>query len=567
VTGTNSGIAIAWIVLALVLLMTVSWLALRSLRAIGNSFEMVPHSLKMPLAVLPIVVFASHISEFLHYLAVFTLFHAPEVINAPAPHEKLRKVAEEMGPVPWEKLALAPLAYVILAWFVLAFLSAPAKTGDSGERISRFFLFFKPSQHTRQSVLLGLIVVSGLFLTISALVAIPSFVDGPREAGNAQEWFSSGAYKVPENFTKKLELEDPFAELSITLQTALSPSIQPPLMQAPKRPGSAAPGGAPTKVPQPAAISAAMGLEAAGGGGSAGRASRESYEVLTRQISVLKTEFGLLQSDAETARQRVIRNLEVYRDDLQKTAMLAGIGAFSATGANEDVAKLRDWYRKYHTELLDELTSCHESVKTQHERYRAWARERLFLLSLGSPLTMEEFPPRHLEYSPANPCFQETAAAGAKELPTLSPPSAALGPLGFIAHWLLMTRSIHLALLVGMFGLGLLGSAISRVIRNGRFPEHEGQTTTRDIVRVILSGSSAAVLVYLFINGGLLSLFSRDASQLKANPHALLATCFFAAIFSERIWERIQQSWAVQAEGKGSPKEDVGDAGAKVGGP
>ena len=130
-----------------------------------------------------------------------------------------------------------------------------------------------------------------------------------------------------------------------------------------------------------------------------------------------------------------------------------------------------------------------------------------------------------------------------------------LGPIGLIVRWLLRAESMPLALISGMLGFGLFGSAISRFVRTHMDQKKEGEPLVADLGRIVLTGASAAVVVFLSVQGGL-AAFSGTKDAPEPNPYSLLLTCFIAAIFSERIWEwarnRLQQSFSSGSHGNGS---------------
>jgi hypothetical protein len=113
-----------------------------------------------------------------------------------------------------------------------------------------------------------------------------------------------------------------------------------------------------------------------------------------------------------------------------------------------------------------------------------------------------------------------------------------LGPFKLVASWLLRTESLSLALIVGMIGFGLLGSASSSFIREKGENGGPDQPLVRDLSGVIIRGCSAAIVVFLAAKGGL-AIFGSGAAD--PNPYVLLLTCLVAAVFSDAVWERAQE--------------------------
>lgn len=126
-----------------------------------------------------------------------------------------------------------------------------------------------------------------------------------------------------------------------------------------------------------------------------------------------------------------------------------------------------------------------------------------------------------------------------------------LGPFALVARWLLRTESLALALIVGMIGFGLLGSACSSFVREKSARTDSNQPLVRDLSGVIIRGCSAAVVVFLAAQGGL-AIFG--STNTEPNPYVLLLTCLVAAVFSDSVWERTQQWFKSVGESKGMTK-------------
>ncbi len=111
------------------------------------------------------------------------------------------------------------------------------------------------------------------------------------------------------------------------------------------------------------------------------------------------------------------------------------------------------------------------------------------------------------------------------------------GPFGFIARWLLRTRSFSLALITGMIGFGLFGASIAQIIRTC----HEGgiKTVPPDFAGMTaIQGLAAAVVLYLAVHGGLVLVSGADS---EPNGYVLCFLCLVGSVFSDRVW-----SWASQ---------------------
>jgi hypothetical protein len=107
-----------------------------------------------------------------------------------------------------------------------------------------------------------------------------------------------------------------------------------------------------------------------------------------------------------------------------------------------------------------------------------------------------------------------------------------MGPFSYIASWLLRTESLPLAQIVGLLGFGLLGSAVSSLVRNSA-QRPKNTPLVEELATVIIRGATAAVVVFLAVKGGLAIFTSGESSP---NSYVLLLTCLIAAVFSEDVW-------------------------------
>ena len=110
------------------------------------------------------------------------------------------------------------------------------------------------------------------------------------------------------------------------------------------------------------------------------------------------------------------------------------------------------------------------------------------------------------------------------------------GIFNVFSGWLLRTESLSLALIVGLFGFGLLGSIGSTFIRKrikGLADDDDDELILSDLPGVIVNGLSAAIVMFLAVKGAIV-VFSTDGSTL--NPYTLFFSCLVASVFSEDVW-------------------------------
>ncbi|WP_150081077.1 hypothetical protein [Chlorobium phaeobacteroides] len=125
----------------------------------------------------------------------------------------------------------------------------------------------------------------------------------------------------------------------------------------------------------------------------------------------------------------------------------------------------------------------------------------------------------------------ESATFRHTSIPMPSVPKAGMswGVFGQIAQWLLASRSYELAILTGMFGFGLFGASISTLIRY-----QDSEQSSSIGYRIIIKGLSAAVLLFLSIMGGT-ALLGIETS--KPNAYTLFFLCLIGSVFSDTVWD------------------------------
>ena len=107
------------------------------------------------------------------------------------------------------------------------------------------------------------------------------------------------------------------------------------------------------------------------------------------------------------------------------------------------------------------------------------------------------------------------------------------GAIGRASQWIMSPNSVDLVLIIGMFGFGLFGAAISTFIR-----EHHSNNTedpvAEHIAKVLIKGVSAAIVVFLGTKGGI-ALINNGTND--PNAYILFFTCLVGAVFSDEIWD------------------------------
>lgn len=136
-------------------------------------------------------------------------------------------------------------------------------------------------------------------------------------------------------------------------------------------------------------------------------------------------------------------------------------------------------------------------------------------------------------------------------------PGTDWGWLGQSASWLIMPNAPDLILIIGMFGFGLLGAAISSFVNIApRAPSQ--QPLIEDLHIVIIRGFSAAIVIFLATKGGIAII---NNGSNNPNPHVLFFTCLVGAVFSERIWDWAKKQLSLKTDVTAEKeKEDENDS-------
>jgi hypothetical protein len=135
------------------------------------------------------------------------------------------------------------------------------------------------------------------------------------------------------------------------------------------------------------------------------------------------------------------------------------------------------------------------------------------------------------------------------------------GFLGLMSRYLIRTQSSELVLLIGMLGFGLLGASILSFQKSKGQDFVEAFSTTpliKDFGSVLARGFGAALIVYLATKGGLAIFSMGTGAQSDPNGYILLLTCFIGAVYSEKVWARISNSFTNTPAGNTAQQTGTG---------
>jgi hypothetical protein len=250
-----------------------------------------------------------------------------------------------------------------------------------------------------------------------------------------------------------------------------------------------------------------------------------------QQIDTVKAERGRVSLEHDNAVEYWTRKLMQARSQALTTfeRHARRKGEFER---NEHFEKLLHWYERQLHEAHRELSECVHAAALADNDTARWADgllRRVRRKDVG--LLTESDPPVRWKFA-LEQCDDRWEFAA---VPPRQRLGGRLGPFEPVAGWLLKTESLSLALVVSLLGFGLLGASASTIIRShGAAPPPQGQPLVPNLLSVIVRGLSAAMVVFLVVEGGL-SVFASSASE--PNPYVLMLTCLIAAVFSEPVWE------------------------------
>jgi hypothetical protein len=219
----------------------------------------------------------------------------------------------------------------------------------------------------------------------------------------------------------------------------------------------------------------------------------------------------------------------------------------------EHFLRLRDWFASVAQSYEETFANClrrSRELENVGDRWKVVSDREIGRLQLAAegPVNLEVLSARPVARGGQDPFYLvDRAQAACSISPPGQPPRApqpgdALGPIKYVAAWLVNVGSLDLTTMTGMIGFGLLGAVISTFVRErlatakgGITPGTTGVVWVSDLAGVVLRGLSAAVVVFLAVQGGL-AVFGGD--QSNPNPYVLLLLCLVAAVFSEDVWAR-----------------------------
>lgn len=200
---------------------------------------------------------------------------------------------------------------------------------------------------------------------------------------------------------------------------------------------------------------------------------------------------------------------------------------------------LTQWFQEYSDVRERQINDCLSQIRSYDGELTRWsdrAASELGLSSEESRFAISNTASLDPYWLSASSVCNSVTVVNVGPMPNRREFGSYLGPFRFISSWLIRTESLPLALITGLIGFGLLGSACSSFIRERLDPAIDSKVSSlvQDLPKVVVIGVSAAILAFLAVMGGLAAFFSSGSDP---NPYALLLGCLVAAVFGEDVWQ------------------------------
>lgn len=270
------------------------------------------------------------------------------------------------------------------------------------------------------------------------------------------------------------------------------------------------------------------------------------------------------------------KDLHQFAFDQQDEALNIALQTYQISyldklGSKEQVRQFQetsDWYRSVMFQTREQLNECRRHIKQIEEILRG-----LYLADQSSQSRMSFEP----ELSPGygTPLLLQAfrGSGNSCDIPRFGPVPGRpelgtyLGSFGFLARWLIRTESMALCLVTGLIGFGLLGSACSTLVRERAKAAVTGDATSglivQDVLGVAVRGCSAAMVVFLAVQGGLATFVQGNH---EPSPYTTFLFCLVAAVFSEDVWDWAHQYLTDKFKISGKPQSPPPAGGAPGGG-
>lgn len=472
----------------------------------------------------------------------------------------------------------ADAVFLLTVWAILGqLLTASKVTEKNGGERSRLWLqemYARVSPVARANLHFFVILGIAAYLSIAAIAAIPGLQEKvtTTEEESAEKLQDQLKDMPQQPDVKPIEVHNPFRRLDDYLGTGEPASTASVASNNVGTPSSTKPAGvAPTGTQQGGMVV----NQITSGPNEGNPALGEKKPAQPPGNPGMRGYLEIALPYQKNQRQELVLALKRLVEDAQQQAKAAQSTALTTYRASnverkgsrergQHFLELASWYREGINILDAQLSSCIASIDRADMKWATWdSLMQNMLVSQGSDFTRFEMDEDIYAVSrdALQSCRPVRITGDVPQRPALG---SYLGPFAIVASWLVKTESLPLALVVGLFGFGLLGSACSTFVREQAKKSGSGaQPLVGDLSGVVIRGLSAAIVVFLAVEGGL-AVFSSGANE--PNPYVLLLTCLVAAVFSEEVWdwahERLRESFRRKEDRRAAERKDEPKSGS-----
>ena len=449
--------------------------------------------------------------------------------------ETLLRFGNRIGGFDVAMLVAALAVWTLLGQFFSAVIQGRSRQGEGSRWADIMESFADRASPSRANLLLFAIIALGATLSASALIAIPVISDSaPLAEKDIQQAQSEvdALLKDVDALPQASPIDGKLADAVKTLRQEFISKTTP-------------------------ASAAAVDAQAAVTDASA-EPPRATAKQLEDVLQQLERDADYLEGDArqfwlavKDSTSRQFGDLKDTAHDLIERQNLAATSLRSKSGYLLDI---KNWVAGSVRTTMRQTNMCRAWVEDINNNFRREARYQLEAVrdypnGWRSRSLVDQF------RIPAQMLSSCTGYTASRTPDVAALPS--LGPFSF-ATWLIQLSSMSLTLVAGMLGFGLLGAAISSIVRD-RKGRAANEPLVKDLSGLLIRGMSATVVVYLAVKGGL-AIFT-GTSAPEPNAYVLLLTCFVASVFSDDVWKAAKQ-WL---RNKLSPQgqQSAGDSAAK----
>lgn len=273
-------------------------------------------------------------------------------------------------------------------------------------------------------------------------------------------------------------------------------------------------------------------------------------ELVKNQVNEIKTNY----QKTKDSRLAVTGNYNSLYSTFDQTSKSIYDGALSqftnelprmnSIEANDYIARLSNWYRAVLSNIINSANFIDDQIisgdKINNEQIRNF--DTYWFLKMKTNLGNLDYESLNLYISEYRNDF---TIPNDYPIPERPDSSISLGIFQSVAKFIIDTRLLSVALIIGMIGFGMFGAIISTYVKENKI-NNESLTSINfldkaiieDLPGVVLKGISAAVIIFLAVLGGL-SVFS--SAEADPNPYILFFTCMVGAVYSEQIWAWAQK--------------------------